>query len=331
MRNLLCLLLMSIFVLQACVSGKKRGTSMLKRLRQTNSELSEKIREQEKTIKSLKGNKVNVEISKVQKDFEKRKLALEKENKDLKSNLQGSEKEIIDLKKKIAEVSSELKSMKVDAYKTVVKKKELKSDNLKTLKITDSILSDVTAVRSKKPKEFVDVSDSDERKKLASPDHPLLKNNAIRGISEKDLQSQKPAKFAILEMSSSQKQSPATEASSAKSIDKTIKELLSHWREAWEKKDIETFAGFYSQQFVKQGMDFNSWKKHTATTFQSNASVSVEISDIKIKIGEMGVVISSFQEIYRKGNYNQNGTKIFYWQKEKDGWKIFLENWKTKK
>lgn len=63
----------------------------------------------------------------------------------------------------------------------------LKTKNMKILKTADSILSDVTAVQSKQPSNFIDVSNKEERKELDSPDHPLLHNNAINGIIEKDL------------------------------------------------------------------------------------------------------------------------------------------------
>lgn len=117
---------------------------------------------------------------------------------------------------------------------------------------------------------------------------------------------------------------------SVPSEEKTVVELLPRWKEVWEKKDINSYTGFYSYRFKARGMNFYSWSKYKTNNFQSIKNITIILSDIKTRKRNNGDIVVKFIQHYTADHYSDTGFKTLRWTKESDGWKIISESWRPK-
>ena len=109
---------------------------------------------------------------------------------------------------------------------------------------------------------------------------------------------------------------------------KEIKDFLSSWKDAWEKKDISGYISCYDRAFKSRGMDLDAWEEHRQKLNDKYNKINVEISNIKIQSLASGKKARvSFTQRYRADRYRDKGKKeILLVRKGKD-WKIVEENW----
>ncbi|MGD9160449.1 MAG: L,D-transpeptidase, partial [Desulfobacteraceae bacterium] len=108
-----------------------------------------------------------------------------------------------------------------------------------------------------------------------------------------------------------------------------IKDFLSSWKDAWEKKDISGYISCYDKNFKSRGMDLDAWEKHRRRLNDKYDKINVEISNIKIQsLASEKKARVSFTQRYRADGYRDKGKKkILLVRKGKD-WKIMEESWR---
>lgn len=107
-----------------------------------------------------------------------------------------------------------------------------------------------------------------------------------------------------------------------------VKDFLSSWKNAWEKKDISGYISCYDNSFKSRGMDLDGWELHRRRLNDKYGKINVEISNIKIKSLAAGKKVRvTFTQRYKADRYSDKGKKkILLVRKGKD-WKIMEESW----
>jgi murein L,D-transpeptidase YafK len=108
---------------------------------------------------------------------------------------------------------------------------------------------------------------------------------------------------------------------------KEIEAFIYEWKNAWENKELERYISYYDKNFKSRGMDLRRWKKHRNRVNMNNATIQVDIRNMKIKSVSNESASVSFKQHYRADSYRDEGIKkILLVRKGKD-WKIRTEEW----
>jgi murein L,D-transpeptidase YafK len=102
--------------------------------------------------------------------------------------------------------------------------------------------------------------------------------------------------------------------------------FLNNWVTAWESRDIDRYAQFYSESnFNSQGMKWNAWKEKKVQTFKAYASINVDIDNVKLTDwSENSIEIKFLQNYKSDQKYFENGKKLLL-EKDSLSWKITRE------
>jgi murein L,D-transpeptidase YafK len=104
--------------------------------------------------------------------------------------------------------------------------------------------------------------------------------------------------------------------------------MLDSWKKAWERKNLPAYMAFYDRDFQSRGMDFKAWKKHREKLNQKYRSITVSISDLKIKRTSPVMATVDFTQKYEADDYKDKGLKSLLLVKKGKDWKIREEEWK---
>ena len=105
-----------------------------------------------------------------------------------------------------------------------------------------------------------------------------------------------------------------------------VRATLHRWLMSWEERDIDSYASFYSREFVSKGMDVGEWKSYKKEIFKGNQWLDVEIADLEIEASGEGYT-ASFSQSYRSSTYSDHGWKRLSFVLEEGSWKIKAEEW----
>ncbi|MBL8027609.1 MAG: L,D-transpeptidase family protein [Fibrobacteres bacterium] len=114
--------------------------------------------------------------------------------------------------------------------------------------------------------------------------------------------------------------------STTKSRDAFVKAFLERWRAAWEAKDIETYALFYSKKFTQNGMNYETWKEYKKSLFQKPEQLNIEITDITLSKLTNTFAMITFTQSYSSGEYKSIEKKIMKLVKTGKEWRITEES-----
>lgn len=103
-----------------------------------------------------------------------------------------------------------------------------------------------------------------------------------------------------------------------------IRSYVYSWKEAWVKKDIEKYIGFYSKAFTTSKHDWESFKAYKAYLFKKADFISVDISGLNVQ-WENYQMVASFIQKYQSNTVNSTRRKIIYFHPERGDWKIMQE------
>jgi murein L,D-transpeptidase YafK len=118
------------------------------------------------------------------------------------------------------------------------------------------------------------------------------------------------------------------ELRSAEEKNNKIRKMLDSWKKAWERKNLPAYMAFYDRDFQSRGMDFKAWKKHREKLNQKYRSITVSISDLKIKRTSPVMATVDFTQKYEADDYKDKGLKSLLLVKKGKDWKIREEEWK---
>ncbi len=111
-------------------------------------------------------------------------------------------------------------------------------------------------------------------------------------------------------------------------INKTITEFVEQWRVSWESKEIDRYMEFYSKNFKSGELDYEGWKQDKGGKFERIKSISVSVSNIKIKKMKNGNYEVTFTQHYKTETMNNKGIKTLILTMENNKLKIIGESWR---
>lgn len=115
---------------------------------------------------------------------------------------------------------------------------------------------------------------------------------------------------------------PGSGADAAPSVQQTV----SAWRQAWQEKDMERYAAFYSEGFHASGQDRQAWLERKASTFALPGRIQIDISDLRIEASEDRAT-ATFTQRYRDPRISDVGRKNLTLRRENGDWRILGEDW----
>ncbi|MES2615556.1 MAG: L,D-transpeptidase [Bdellovibrionota bacterium] len=103
--------------------------------------------------------------------------------------------------------------------------------------------------------------------------------------------------------------------------------MLEIWRKSWESSDINTYTGFYSDNFYSLGKTKAQWQNFKQSLAKlRDSSIQVQISEPKILAFKNQLLVEFFQKYSAKGKVDF-GRKFLYLHQEGDTFKIIAEKW----
>lgn len=109
----------------------------------------------------------------------------------------------------------------------------------------------------------------------------------------------------------------------------SFSKMVGLWLKSWSSKNMEKYAGFYSNKFHSDGMDKKQWVARKRRLARKYRHIYVSASNIKIHRGREKTVVSFFQ-VYKSTNFTARGIKTLVLVKERDLWKIYRESWRRR-
>lgn len=122
-----------------------------------------------------------------------------------------------------------------------------------------------------------------------------------------------------------EKSSPASAKKAQAEVQ--VRDLLERWRQAWSRRDAQTYLDLYSDKFIPaNGMTRKAWAKSRRNNFQSRTSISVQIHAVKVSpINDQRVSVSLIQD-YVSDRYTEMGQpKTLMLAREGNDWRIVSE------
>jgi len=111
--------------------------------------------------------------------------------------------------------------------------------------------------------------------------------------------------------------------------DATLSELgsvVEHWREAWSRRDVATYLGFYASDFLPSSERQRSiWTKKRKLALTRAVRISVDIADLSITLSDATHATMVFTQTYRSNNYRDVMVKTLQWVREESRWLITQE------
>jgi hypothetical protein len=106
------------------------------------------------------------------------------------------------------------------------------------------------------------------------------------------------------------------------------RELLSNWKAAWEKKDLDSFMKMYHPEFRQGKLDLGKWRKTKKRFFKKYRVIRVEVAELDTKEVKGGLEIR-FLQIFRGDDYRDKGWKNMVLADSKSrGLRILSEGWR---
>jgi len=107
-----------------------------------------------------------------------------------------------------------------------------------------------------------------------------------------------------------------------------IKDFISTWKDAWEKKELLAYISCYDKDFKSRDMNLQDWKRHRSRLNQKYGTVRVAIKDLKIKSLSSGKIVRiTFTQDYEADGYRDRGKKEIQLIRKGTDWKIKKEDW----
>ena len=102
---------------------------------------------------------------------------------------------------------------------------------------------------------------------------------------------------------------------------------IHNWARAWEKKDINTYLSFYSNEFKGSKNHPGAWEASRQRAFTKHKNISIKLSDIRIQEKSPSKFEVSFFQEYKSDEYRDSGFKELIVEKKGTDWKIIKETW----
>ncbi len=118
------------------------------------------------------------------------------------------------------------------------------------------------------------------------------------------------------------------DSAQAKEASAQLSSLVEKWRGSWEAKDIESYIGFYGNDFRAMKMNRDQWKTYKNNLNASYKTLLVKFSRPVIYAYKNRAVVR-FLQSYTSDQHSDFGEKVLYLAKEGDQYKIIGEDWQA--
>ncbi len=106
-----------------------------------------------------------------------------------------------------------------------------------------------------------------------------------------------------------------------------IEEAVMTWAKAWAAKDMKKYLAAYSGQFDPPGSKSRAaWEKERYARIVTKGSISVDVSDINVKLSGDKQAQVVFRQMYRSGSLESNSRKTLEMVQENGRWLIRRES-----
>jgi ketosteroid isomerase-like protein len=107
-----------------------------------------------------------------------------------------------------------------------------------------------------------------------------------------------------------------------------VASLVESWRTAWEKGNVDAYAGFYAQDAVQGDRRGRaSIRDDKAGLWKDKAPSRVALSDVKIRPRKDGFVVTCVQDYRSRDGGGDHGLKTLYLAPSGGGFAIVEEKW----
>ncbi len=119
-----------------------------------------------------------------------------------------------------------------------------------------------------------------------------------------------------------QKPAPAADASAE------VLKAVNGWAQAWSKKDVDAYLGYYAKDFkTPGGAPRAAWEKTRRARIEGAKSISVGVSSAKVTMNGSNQATVRFRQAYRSDKLKVNSSKTLVLVKSPDGrWQIRQES-----
>jgi murein L,D-transpeptidase YafK len=115
----------------------------------------------------------------------------------------------------------------------------------------------------------------------------------------------------------------------AKDLSERVREFLSSWKQAWERKNLDEFIKMYHPKFEQGEKGLAYFKKKKQNFFNEYKIIRVELDKISAKKLKYGLRVR-FLQSFRGDDYSDKGWKTMVLAEDKDRrFRIISEEWRS--
>ncbi len=106
-----------------------------------------------------------------------------------------------------------------------------------------------------------------------------------------------------------------------------VRKLTQGWIDAWAKRDLSRYIGYYTQDFKHLNRNLKGFHAYKRRVFSKYRAMSVKMSQIRVFTHDRYAVVVMNQDFNGDNRYKTFGRKTLYWQRSDEGeWKLFHED-----
>jgi hypothetical protein len=113
--------------------------------------------------------------------------------------------------------------------------------------------------------------------------------------------------------------------------DEQVRNFLLDWKAAWEKADLESYAGFYAKNAVQAGVDLKRMLPAKRKLWERAQPLEIVFDSINITRTKRGIKISLLQSYTDTKGYSDRGIKTLLLESSGGTPRIAREDWKPEK
>ena len=101
--------------------------------------------------------------------------------------------------------------------------------------------------------------------------------------------------------------------------------LLQAWAAAWSRRDVDTYLGFYADNYKADKSSHADWAEERRARITRPSAIEVELSNVKVEVKGAAQVVASFKQRYESNLLKAASNKRITLEKQGGTWKIVEE------
>jgi len=106
-----------------------------------------------------------------------------------------------------------------------------------------------------------------------------------------------------------------------------IKQVISTWQQAWQRKDLTGYMACYTDDFTAGGLTKKTLEQHKRSLNKRYTTITVTVTNLTVEFLSNREALVSFDQDYRSDQYHDWGRKSMHLVKQDRTWKIRGETW----